>query len=142
MTTRSSPRSQWPETTQQELGDAMTETPKPPTGYTTWLDYHCSMDAGAFVLVKGVAEPLSCEWAKAELAALREDRDSLLMAAEDALCEADSLRAERDAWKALSIRTQAALAELVRAVRLHPADVGHDAALHSAIAALRPEDKP
>lgn len=61
---------------------------------------------------------------------------------EKARAELAALRAERDAWKALSTRTQAALAELVLAVRLHPADVGHDAALRSAIATLRPEDKP
>ncbi len=88
-------------------------TPQPPEGYATWLDY--VLDPG------DPYKSFAGEWAAAELAALR---------------------AERDAWKALSTRTQAALAELVLAVRLHPADVGHDAALRSAIATLRPEDKP
>lgn len=82
-------------------GDTMSETPKPPTGYATWLDYVLSDDPSSCTTTVS----LTLTYCRAELAALRADLDTT----RELLREANELVQYRLATREWRERTQKAI---------------------------------
>lgn len=122
----------------------MSENPKPPPGYPTWLDFAAeTMSSDYFILdvLPGTRTLTAINWAKMELAALRAERDGLRKACADwikndrAVCqERDDLHAERDKYRA-------ALEKIAAYGTDGICPFGCDTP-HIARDALRPEGKP
>lgn len=112
-------------------------TPQPPEGFKTWLDYTLW-----FIRHEHHYTNLTRR-CRLELKALRAERDDLQkkvlsLCAESATAECDTrneelwkeeYRKELESMRNERDRLRDALANLVRAVALHPGTVGHDAAM-------------